>query len=605
MSPLSSPRIPPRTKRTRLPIPPGLWFWAGFLTFNFLLFLPLYLLNAQDAAFWPSGPLSQLLTRDNPDIFRFNLEISLFLLLFLLIPSCWRASRRSWAGRAFFLLYLLALLYAIYESVTLSLYHTDPILYNDIRFFISGIGFLIDGLRLSAWQLLLMALALMAALLLLYKAILFWFLRAPVERMGRASRLAAIALIPLFLALTLTQGRAAAQPASELNSLSAKLLANARASLAAREDVRAYDRIHPEATYDYARTTRLFRKPNIYLIFIESYGSVLYKRSHFTDDYLALMAEMEARLRDGGWTMETGLSSSPTWGGGSWMAYTSAEFGLRISSQPQFLAIKDRFTRQPYPSLGRYLQSQGYRHVRLAPIQRSLGAADDAANDALYGPDRWLRFPDLDYQGPLYGWGPSPPDQFSLNKARQLLADDADRPLFFFYLTQNSHYPWAPLPPLMADWRALNDPRWASPPPIGEPIPHRDNIKHYREAIRYQWDVLSQFILDTPASEDAIFILIGDHQPPRVSRRADSFDTPIHILARDRDFPPRFETYGFEPGLTASDLRQDMQHEGFYSMFVRELVGAYGVSAKPLPYLPEGIQIPLPTPPDSPQGDAP
>ncbi|HEY80343.1 MAG TPA: hypothetical protein EYP25_10445 [Anaerolineae bacterium] len=596
MSPLSSPRIPPRTKRTLLPIPPGLWFWAGFLTFNFLLFLPLYLLNAQDAAFLPSVPLQRLLTRDNPDIFRFNLEISLLLLLFLLARPLWRASRRKWVSRAFFLLHLLTLLYAIYESVILSLYHTSPILYNDIRFFISGVGFLIDGLRLSAWQLLLIALTLVIAFLLLYKLIILWFMRVPVERMGRASRLAAIALILLFLALTLTQGRAAAQPASELNSLSAKLLANTRASLLAREDVQAYDRIHPEAIYDYARTTRLFRKPNIYLIFIESYGSVLYKRSHFTNDYLALMAEMEARLRDGGWTMETGLSRSPTWGGGSWMAYTSAEFGLYISSQPQFLAIKDRFIRQPYPSLGRYLQTQGYHHVRLAPIQRALSAAEDEANDALYGPDRWLRFADLDYQGPLYGWGPSPPDQFTLNKARELLRSQSPFPLFLVYLTQNSHYPWAPLPPLTANWRDLNDPNWPSPPPIGEPIPHRDNIKHYREAIRYQWETLSQLILDTPASEDAIFILIGDHQPPRVSRRADSFDTPIHILARDHDFPPRFETYGFEPGLVVSDLRQDMQHEGFYAMFIRELAGAYGASAAPLPYLPQGIQLHLPTP---------
>jgi len=221
-------------------------------------------------------------------------------------------------------------------------------------------------------------------------------------------------------------------------------------------------------------------------------------------------------------------------------------------------------------------------------------------NDAFYGPDRWITFDDLAYQGPLYGWGPSPPDQFSLNRSRELLQGGDDRPLFFFYLTQNSHYPWAPLPPFVDDWRTLDAPDWPSPPPVGEPIPHRDNIKHYREAIRYQWETLSDFILSTPADENAIFILIGDHQPPRVSRRADGFETPIHIIARDADFVQRFQQYGFDPGLLVSDLAPDMKHESLYSMLVREMVGAYGVSAGPLPLLPDGIELAIPTPTPTP-----
>ncbi len=601
--PVSDVGATPNKPQKRLAsLKPTLLFWLFFFILNFLLFLPLYLLNYQDATFLPRiDSLQELLfSRPNPDIFRLNLEISLLILAFPLLKWLWTPAARKWYARIFFLLYLLALLYAIYEAVTLSLYHTTPVIFNDYRFFISGIGFLVDGLRLSSWQLILMAALILTLIVLFYKLVLRWFTRLPVEKLGRASRLAAGMFMALLAGVILFRGSALARPESVVSSLGMKLAANARASIAAREEIGAYNRIRPEKTYNYAETTRLLRRPNVYLIFVESYGSVLYKRPHFVDDYQELMQETEARLQNAGWTLSTGLSTSPTWGGGSWMAYTSAEFGLHIGSQPQFLAIEDRFSQQPYPSLGRYLQSQGYRHVRLAPIQRKLTAHEYAANDAFYGPDRWITFDDLNYQGPLYGWGPAPPDQFSLNQASQILTEEGDQPLFFFYLTQGSHYPWAPLPPFVNDWRTLNDPHWPAPPPIGEPIPHRDNIEHYREAIRYQWETLSDFILSTSSDEDAIFILIGDHQPPRVSRREDGYETPIHIIARDADFVHRFDRYGFEPGLVVSHLEPDMKHEALYSMLVRALVDAYGVSAEPVPVLPDGIHLDIPTPTPAP-----
>ncbi len=590
------------TKEYFVRFAPALMYWAGFLALNLLLFLPLYLLNYQDATFLPriSGLQELLVSRSNPDIFRLNLEISLLILAFSLSRRLWAPVARRWYARVFFLVYLLTLIYAIYENAIISLYHVAPNIFNDYRFIIGGIGFLIDGLRLSGWHLFAIGLAVIIFLALLYKLILLWFTRLPVARLGPITRYIAVAGIIMLLGLNLNTRQAAAQPESVVNSLSAKITANIQASLTAREELESYNNIRPEEFYNYAETTRLFRRPNIYLIFIESYGSVLYKRPHFVDDYKAMMQETEARLQEAGWATETGLSTSPTWGGGSWMAYTSAEFGLHIGSQPQFLAIEERYSREPYPSLGRYLQSQGYWHVRLAPIERKLGYEQQVANDALYGPDQWIFPQNLDYQGPLYGWGPSPPDQFSMNKAREMLEAEKKEPLFFFYLTQGSHYPWAPLPPYLDDWRDLNNPDWPSPPPLGEPISHRDNIDHYRSAIEYQWRNLGDFILSTPEDEDAIFILIGDHQPPRVSRKEDGYETPIHIITRDADFARQFDQYGFEPGMIVSDLDADIKHEGFYSMFVRELVDAFGSSIIPPAYLPDGIRLDIPTPTPTP-----
>ena len=49
--------------------------------------------------------------------------------------------------------------------------------------------------------------------------------------------------------------------------------------------------------------------------------------------------------------------------------------------------------------------------------------------------------------------------------------------------------------------------------------------------------------------DNSIFILIGDHQPPQVSRRADGWATPVHVIAQDAAFVDAFAPYGFTPGL--------------------------------------------------------
>ncbi len=555
---------------------PGCLYWLGFLILNGLLFLPNSWLLAS--------------SRPRAAFLHWHLEISLMILFLPFLRGIWQPRLRLWYARVFFLLYLVSWIYLVYEGAMMTLYHTTPNLFNDLPFIIGGMGFLIDGLRLQPWQVGLMILALLILLGVFYKLILSWFRHVSVQALGRGTRVLAAGLIFGSLLFAFTQPTALARPESVLRSLTFQLAANAQDSIAARQTIATYQSIQPHTIYNYAQTTRLLHRPHIYLIFVESYGSVLYKRPHFAPAYKDLLDSMETRLAEQGWAMVTGLSTSPTWGGGSWMAYTSAEFGLHIGTQPQFLAIEARYSQQPYPSLGRYLQSQGYRHIRLAPIERKLSAQAQATNDAFYGPDRWIFPEDLDYHGPVYGWGPSPPDPFSLHKARELLQTQPHAPLFFFYLTQNSHYPWAPLPPYLEDWRAFNDPHWPSPPPVREPISHRDNIQHYRDAIRYQWQTLSDFILSTPSDEEAIFILMGDHQPPRVSRKEDGYETPIHIIARDADFIQQFIPYGFEPGLKVSDLQSDMKHEALYSMLVRELVRAYGVHRGPLPYYPNGIQ---------------
>ena len=86
-------------------------------------------------------------------------------------------------------------------------------------------------------------------------------------------------------------------------------------------------------------------------------------------------------------------------------------------------------------------------------------------------------------------------------------------------------------------------------------------------------------------------MLFGDHQPPRVSRGEDGWDTPLHIIAKNGDFVASFGEYGFEEGLVVWDSEPTFRHEGFYSLFVRQLLAIFGDGRSLPPYLPEGVRF--------------
>jgi hypothetical protein len=390
----------------------------------------------------------------------------------------------------------------------------------------------------------------------------------------------------LCLAAALAFQAQTAQAEMVPSSLAWKLEQNVAASFQLQQTVATFDDTSLQAAYNY-RTYRLEHKPDIYLIFVESYGSVLYKRPDFRAAYTALLDELDGQLQAGGWGTASALSRSPTWGGGSWMAYTSFLFGLRIDNQPQYLALRDRYQAIDYPDLGSALQTQGYTYAWVSSLEEELSETAWARYENFLRPDDWLRFRDLDYHGPLYGWGPAPPDQYMLHYAQERLQKATEKPLFFVTITQNSHYPWDVPPALLRDWRNFN----TMPPTVttaGDDLAHTDKRQRYLAAIEYELRMLTDFILQT-GDEDAIFILVGDHQPPQVSRRADGWETPVHIIAKDPALLADFGEYGFVPGLQVDLAQGELHHEGMYSLLMRVLLGRYGSSQVAGPgYWPDG-----------------
>ena len=61
----------------------------------------------------------------------------------------------------------------------------------------------------------------------------------------------------------------------------------------------------------------------------------------------------------------------------------------------------------------------------------------------------------------MYGFGPSPPDQYSLNKAYEIIAAHNKQPFILFSLSKNAHNPFAEPYELKSDWRQWNNEKGA------------------------------------------------------------------------------------------------------------------------------------------------
>jgi hypothetical protein len=426
--------------------------------------------------------------------------------------------------------------------------------------------------------------------------LIFWGARKTFEggsipAPGKETRYGLIALGSVAVLLASMFPKPTADLQIPLSSVTAEMTANINRSLDSREDIKAIVTMDPSDAYDYSQYA-LSRTPDVFFIFIESYGSVLYQRPHFTPPYLHMAETLEESLDNEGWSAVSTLSEAPTWGGGSWMSYTSALFGVQVEQQSKYNALKVKYAVLEYPNIGRYFSSQGYEYVWVVTINRELAETRAVVDHRFYGPDRWITFDELDYEGPLFGWGPSVPDQFTFGFIQDFVSQQ-EWPTFLVYLTQNSHYPWTPLPPALDDWRDFQNISMQNgvlSEAQKQGLSLGESRQNYLQAIDNTFNSLDEFITSLE-DKNSVIVLIGDHQPAAVSRHDDGYRTMVHIISQDVDLLESFYEYGFVDGLVLEDLGPGIQHEGLYSLFVRNFVAQYGEDPGIIPpYLPNGNQ---------------
>lgn len=286
------------------------------------------------------------------------------------------------------------------------------------------------------------------------------------------------------------------------------------------------------------------RGADVFIIFFESYGVSVFDKATYAkllrQDFVAL----ENMLQGSGWSMAATRVKSTTFGGSSWLAHASLLSGVRIAHQRDYHAL----LKSGHPTLIDRFEQMGYRSIALMPGLKALWVEGISYGfDAVYSAKR------LNYRGPAFGWW-TIPDQFSLYRIHQdEVAQPQRKPLLVFFPTITSHAPFAPIAPYQEDWTQLGE---------AAPFKHVDVIASspslmdmsalgpaYVHSVRYNLQVLKGY-LQTFAPPNALFLVLGDHQPPAVvSGPQASWDVPVHVISKDPQLINAFYRAGFQAGL--------------------------------------------------------
>ena len=314
------------------------------------------------------------------------------------------------------------------------------------------------------------------------------------------------------------------------------------------------------------RMLTALRGKDMALVFIESYGRVALDHPSIAPRISALLDSGSSRLRAAGFDSRSGFLTSPTAGGGSWLAHATMLSGLWINNQQRNrqLLESDRLT------LTGAFQRASWRTVAVMP-----GTTEQwPEGEEFFGYDRLYTATDLGYRGPRYSFS-SMPDQFTLAAfQRTEKAQPARSPLMAMMALTSSHGPWDPIPPLV-DWNSIGDGSAFEEKKAGnaqDAILSSDRVRaDYEKAIAYSLESLISYV-ENYGDDKLVLVFLGDHQPStNVTGTRASRDVPITIVARDPAVLDRISgwgwTDGLRPGSQAPVWRMDTFRDRFFTAF--------------------------------------
>jgi hypothetical protein len=284
---------------------------------------------------------------------------------------------------------------------------------------------------------------------------------------------------------------------------------------------------------------------DVVFAFVESYGRTAVDDPRISPGVDAILAAGSRDLRAAGFSARSGFLTSPTFGGGSWLAHSTLLSGTWIDNQPRYTSLlASRRT-----TLVADFERAGWRTVAELP-----GTTRAWPEGSFYGYDRIYDARSLGYRGPRFSWSPMP-DQFALAQLqrRELAAPD-HLPLMAAVELTSSHNPWAPVPAAVA-WDAVGDGSVFDPMPVAGRQPAdvwkdpRRVRTEYGHAVQYSLSTLFSF-LQTYGTDDTVLVFLGDHQPsPVVTGAGASRDVPVTIVARDPAVLNQVSDWGWTDGL--------------------------------------------------------
>ena len=308
------------------------------------------------------------------------------------------------------------------------------------------------------------------------------------------------------------------------------------------------------------------RGRDVILTFVESYGRSAVEDPRYSPLITPRLAMLEEQLADAGFASSSGWLHSPTMGGLSWLAHGTFLSGLRVDSQFRY----DRLMISERRSLNRLFRKAGWRTAAVMPA-----ISMDWPEAAYYGYDKVYAAKDLGYRGKPFNWV-TMPDQYTLSAFERLVrrpTHAAGKPVMAEIALISSHAPWTPVPHLV-NWQDVGDGTVFNPQAESGDSPRVVWADHDR--VRDQFILSIDYALETLGDyvarygEDAVFIILGDHQPAPLITGADaSRAVPIHIISRDAALIRRFEADGFTKGMTPDPDAPELPMESMRERLVR------------------------------------
>ncbi|MBQ0978066.1 sulfatase-like hydrolase/transferase [Micromonospora sp. M61] len=306
------------------------------------------------------------------------------------------------------------------------------------------------------------------------------------------------------------------------------------------------------------------RGKNVVIAFVESYGRDAVEDPEFAPQVGAVLDSGTSQLQAAGFAAQSGFLTSPTFGGGSWLAHDTLLSGLWIDNDQRHrtLLASDRMT------LNGAFRRANWQTVGVMPaVSRAW------PEGSFFGYERFYDARALGYRGPKFSFG-TMPDQFTLSSWQRLEQAKQDgNPVMTELALVSSHAPWTPVPRLV-DWATVGDGAIYRGTAGEEDERRRSTAQiraDYRQSIQYTLSTLVSYV-QTYGDDDLVFIFLGDHQPAAVVTGENaSHDVPITIITRDRGVLDRITGWGWQdglkPGPQAPVWRMDTFRDRFLTAF--------------------------------------
>ena len=286
------------------------------------------------------------------------------------------------------------------------------------------------------------------------------------------------------------------------------------------------------------------RGVDVNLFLLESYGRVAFSNAAMHAQLKPSRDALAAQIASSGMQVASAFVASTTFGGGSELAQLALLSGINTGDP----IVHDLLLTTERPTLLTLFHARGYETFGVYPA-----LTWDWPEKSFYRFDKFLDARDLGYKGPKLGYW-SLPDQFALARLNQLHPITEQSPKrFTFFPSITSHMPFHPVPPYLADWSQILTDKPFDEVQMAAVNAQKEDWFNMRPGYTGMMDYNYQWLagyLAQPRARDAIFVVLGDHQPAaNVTGEGATWDVPVHIISKNPELLQRFVARGFKPGL--------------------------------------------------------